>query len=731
MSGLDQRTKARREELAGTTAVTDSTPSPDAAPWPAIDGDLLADRRARRPPPCGARLPAGAAASTLARLDQRRRAVGRRARRLCRAGRAGIGRRRGRPARRGAADAGLAGVVAALAGGGRGALDRQVAGAGVGAPPAVDARGREPAGAGRWVAAPDHAARGAVRAPGRSVEERSARHGAVARRRRGLPRAARRRPQRAPARALCDQHRRHGRSRPAWSARCGRTPTAPRASSTPGRSPRPSVRCRGWSCRATRCCSRSAACCARSTRSRSRTACSWTSPPRGRSRPSARGCMRRGARLTGRRRDRGGVAGQGRRRGRLPGRRLRADVVGGVRRSRSCRASSTWIRWSARCRCGGTTTGRTRSALFRRERHERGEPGAARRALAARRRPRCHLAQGRAAQRALRGGRRPRGGRCHRLPGRGGRAPPAAARADRSRRPPGAAVGRQSALLGARSTPWRSCDVERETCSTQAAIVEVVSPLAPGGRDDCSRDFGARRDDAPPKSPKSPKSPNALKTLASEAPVTDTSSPNRPNRANRSGLAPSRPSRSARWAPPTSNWPSCSRCRRRPSPAGWRRSPTSPTRSAAAATSIDANVVTACTGSRSATRTRRAKILMGRDGPMVVSYTKHHRADTTGRHRLAQEPVPRRVGTRRDQAEAAGDRRRARRRRPPSALLSPQALAALVLAARTPVARLLCPDREPSAATHHERGPEAPPFGRLARDPGVARPQRTDVSPRL
>src|SRR5258708_16150836 len=42
MSGLDQRTKARREELVGTTAVTDSTPSADPAPWPAIDGGLLA-----------------------------------------------------------------------------------------------------------------------------------------------------------------------------------------------------------------------------------------------------------------------------------------------------------------------------------------------------------------------------------------------------------------------------------------------------------------------------------------------------------------------------------------------------------------------------------------------------------------------------------------------------------------------------------------------------------------
>jgi hypothetical protein len=42
MSGLDQRTKARREGLPGTTAVTDGTPSAAAGPWPAIDRGLLA-----------------------------------------------------------------------------------------------------------------------------------------------------------------------------------------------------------------------------------------------------------------------------------------------------------------------------------------------------------------------------------------------------------------------------------------------------------------------------------------------------------------------------------------------------------------------------------------------------------------------------------------------------------------------------------------------------------------
>ena len=42
MSNMHQRTKARRDGLAGTTAVTDSTPSPDAVPWPAMDGALLA-----------------------------------------------------------------------------------------------------------------------------------------------------------------------------------------------------------------------------------------------------------------------------------------------------------------------------------------------------------------------------------------------------------------------------------------------------------------------------------------------------------------------------------------------------------------------------------------------------------------------------------------------------------------------------------------------------------------
>jgi hypothetical protein len=43
MSGLDQRTKARQETLNATTAVTDSTPPPAPAAWPAIDGELLAD----------------------------------------------------------------------------------------------------------------------------------------------------------------------------------------------------------------------------------------------------------------------------------------------------------------------------------------------------------------------------------------------------------------------------------------------------------------------------------------------------------------------------------------------------------------------------------------------------------------------------------------------------------------------------------------------------------------
>lgn len=41
MSGLNERTKARSEELVETTAVTDSTQSPE--PWRAIDGELLAD----------------------------------------------------------------------------------------------------------------------------------------------------------------------------------------------------------------------------------------------------------------------------------------------------------------------------------------------------------------------------------------------------------------------------------------------------------------------------------------------------------------------------------------------------------------------------------------------------------------------------------------------------------------------------------------------------------------
>jgi hypothetical protein len=41
MSGLDQRTKAHAEALGTTTAVNDSTPSSDAAPWPAVAGELL------------------------------------------------------------------------------------------------------------------------------------------------------------------------------------------------------------------------------------------------------------------------------------------------------------------------------------------------------------------------------------------------------------------------------------------------------------------------------------------------------------------------------------------------------------------------------------------------------------------------------------------------------------------------------------------------------------------
>ena len=42
MSGMDQRTTARQEAVHPTTAVTDSTPTPAAVTWPAIDSELLA-----------------------------------------------------------------------------------------------------------------------------------------------------------------------------------------------------------------------------------------------------------------------------------------------------------------------------------------------------------------------------------------------------------------------------------------------------------------------------------------------------------------------------------------------------------------------------------------------------------------------------------------------------------------------------------------------------------------
>ena len=305
MSGWNQRTKARRER-ADTTAVTDGPALAVASPWSAIDVGLC--WRQRHPTATAAVAPV----FPLDLLPQPWRDWAGDAARLA-----------GAPV-----DYVAQALLASVAGlGGRRVVVIPTPGwqeplrlwlAAVGAP----STGKSPALASvrRLLWTLEDASPGDGSAPPRRIvlrdgAVRAPRRRACAQDPRGmvlwrddaaaLPGAAR--PARRSVRQLEPygaQHRGHARARRRGERRCGRTDR--RRGALPLRlaaAACPSVRSPGAaSCRAMRLLEPLAACCTPSTRSRRRTACSSTRPPRARSMPSGRGCMRRRGRPTGSRR---------------------------------------------------------------------------------------------------------------------------------------------------------------------------------------------------------------------------------------------------------------------------------------------------------------------------------------------------------------------------------------------------------------------------------------------